>query len=98
MCNDVCICPGATGDKWYDDYKAVETAKLTSYGRTWDLLPTDNLKSLYFVEGIAERESHAIDTVKECIESTEELMNKLADFKVAEAEAASANMTPEELE
>lgn len=55
MCNDVCICPGATGDAWYDEYKALDTTKLNSFGRTWDTVPADDLKSLYFVEGVDER-------------------------------------------
>jgi len=98
MCNDVCICPGATGDAWYDEYKALDTAKLNSFGRTWDAIPTDDLKSMYFVEGSAERLTHSVDTVKECIETTDEMMNKLADFKVAEAQDGSSSMTDEELE
>lgn len=94
MCNDICLCPGKPGDKHYDEYKAIPAETLAKYFRTWDPLDQSN-KLLYFADGDVAKEELTTNTVKECIENTDKILDKIADFKVQQAElAASQESTP----
>lgn len=67
MCNDFCACPGKAGDKWYDEYWALEEEYLNKYKRTKNINDPDRKMMIF---SPVDDDTTTVEIVKDCLDRT----------------------------